>query len=99
MNTVLLIGKIKNHPSFKQTNEGINMAFVVLETNKKTKNSDNENFNVIFWNQTADYLKTNIKKDDSVVIRGRLRPNNYQKENKEIIYRTEIIGEKISHLN
>lgn len=101
MNTLLLIGKVKQHPIFKQTNEGVNIAYTVIETNKKIKNKgdENENFNVIFWNQTAEYLKDNIKKDDYVMIRARLKPNNYKKEDKEIIYRTEIIGEKISNLN
>ena len=39
-----------------------------------------------------------INENSTVAIRGRLKANNYRKDDGDVIYRNEIIAEKVSIL-
>ncbi len=94
MNQIILIGNIKEKPLFKTTTTGLNLATVLIE-----KNDNSDMYQFTFWNQNSEYVKDNIKEGDKVIIKGHLKANNFLKDDNEIYYRCELIGDRISVIN
>lgn len=94
MNTVTLIGTVKDIPEMKKTNNGLHYANLVIECMKNNEN-DKQDFSITFWNGQVNYIKESISNGDKVCIKAHLRSNNFQKENGELVYKCEIVGEKI----
>lgn len=98
MNQLTIVGTIKEVPNFKTTSTGLNFANILVQSNRITDKNIDE-FQITFWNQNLDYIKNNISNGDKVYIKAHLKSNNFNKENKETLYRNDIIGEKIHLIN
>lgn len=94
MNLLVVLGRIIEQPVLNVTTNGLNYCDLLIEP-IDNEDKTGEVFKVRLWKQSADYLKDNGKKGDSIIIKGRLKPNNYAKENGEIFYKADIVADKV----
>ena len=82
-----LLGNLTRDPEIKYTNEGMAIAEMRLAVNKRWKDKNGEDmevvdyFNVTAWNNLAENCVSSLKKGDRVIINGRLSLRKW--ENKE----------------
>ena len=102
MNTVCLIGKVKNKPEIIETSKGAKVAKVLLDVNRNFPNSngivETEVYQVQLWRGIADQFKECIHPGMMVGIRGRLTANNWETSAGNKIYSAEIIAEHVSFI-
>jgi len=102
LNTVFLVGRIKDDPRII-TKNGKEEVSLIVGVQRPFKNSDGiydtDYLKCILWNivasSTADYCKTG----DLVGLKGRLQGKTYDNEDNEMEYDTEFIVEKITFLS
>ena len=87
LNQMYLLGNLTRDPEIKYTNEGMAIAEMRLAVNKRWKDKNGEDmevvdyFNVTAWNNLAENCVSSLKKGDRVIINGRLSLRKW--ENKE----------------
>ncbi|MBR5290232.1 MAG: single-stranded DNA-binding protein [Erysipelotrichaceae bacterium] len=103
MNTVCLIGKVKNKPEIIETSKGSKVAKILLDVNRNFPNSngviESEVYQVQLWRGIADQFKDCINPGMTVGIKGRLTANNWETSAGNKIYSAEIIAEHISFIH
>ena len=103
MNTVCLIGKVKNKPEIIETTKGSKVAKILLDVNRNFPNSngviESEVFQVQLWRGIADQFKDCINPGMIVGIKGRLSANNWETSSGNKIYSAEIIAEHVSFIH
>ena len=87
INQVYLLGNLTRDPDLKYTNEGMAIAEMGLAVNKRWKDADGQDnnivdfFNITAWNNLAENCASNLKKGDRVAIGGHLKLRTW--ENKD----------------
>ncbi|MBQ7890179.1 MAG: single-stranded DNA-binding protein [Erysipelotrichaceae bacterium] len=103
MNTVCLIGKVKNKPEIVETSKGAKVAKVQLDVQRNFPNSngvlESDIYQVQLWRGIAEQFKDCISPGMYVGVKGRLSANNWESANGNMIYSTEIIAEHISFIH
>ena len=103
MNTVCLIGKVKNKPEIIETAKGSKVAKILLDVNRNFPNSngvvESEVYQVQLWRGIADQFKDCIIPGMSVGIKGRLSAHNWETSAGNKIYSAEIIAEHVSFIH
>ena len=99
MNQIVLVGQVKETPSFRETNSGTKLGTMLLEVERTQKNPegghDKDVFAITLWRNLASECENVIRPGMSVGIKGRLTANNYLKGD-EIRYNSDIIAERVS---
>ena len=102
MNQVILFGNVKEMPSVKETSTGVSYINLIIDCPKLYANSEgvieSETYCVTVWRNMIDEVMKYVETGRMIAIRGRLHPNNFTKDDGTVIYRTEIIAEKVSFL-
>lgn len=99
MNQIILVGKLHESLSFKETAANIPMAQGIIEVKRPYQSGDGQEsdlYQVTFWRGNSEELKGKFQKGDLVVVKGRLSANNFLKDNGEVMYRAEITGERMT---
>lgn len=87
LNQIYLLGNLTRDPEIKYTNEGTAIVEMGIAVNKKWKDSNGEDmeivdfFNISAWNSLAENCANTLKKGDRVMISGHLNLRSW--ENKE----------------
>lgn len=99
MNQLILIGKIKELPQIKETTNGITVGRLTVEVKKGRKSGEqageNESYQFTLWRTLAEEVEKNAVIGANIAIKGRLQANNFTKDNGEIVYRSDLIAEKV----
>ncbi len=96
MNKVILLGFLAQDPTPREYPEKnlVMSNFSVAVTDSRNYNQSYF-FNCIAWNQTADYVNSNLHKGDFVAVDGRLTNRSYINKAGAKVYVTEIVVESI----
>ncbi len=95
-NSVNLVGRLGADPEFKTINGGTSVAKFSVATNESYKDGNGEKqeqtqwHNIIAWGKLAETVSKYLKKGSEVMLEGRLVYNNFESENGEKKYFTEI---------
>ena len=87
LNQIYLLGNLTRDPEIIYTNEGMAIAEMRLAVNKRWKDKNGEDmevvdyFNVTAWNNLAENCVNSLKKGDRVIVNGHLNLRNW--ENKD----------------
>ena len=85
LNTVTIMGRLTSDPNLSQTPNNISVCkfTVAVEDDIPDKNGKRSTqfITVIAWRQTAEFVARNFAKGKLIVVQGRLKNNNYEKEN------------------
>ena len=85
LNTVSIMGRLVADPDLRQTPNNISVCkfTVAVEDDIPDKNGKRATqfITVIAWRQTAEFVSRNFVKGKFIIVHGRLKNNNYEKEN------------------
>lgn len=96
LNKVLLIGNLTRDPEIRYTSSGAAMCTFGIATNRTWKDSEGEVkeeaefHNLVSWNKMAEICYQILAKGMMAYIEGELRTRNWENENGETRYRTEV---------
>lgn len=101
MNQVVMVGRVKELPTIRETENGNKIGQLVIEVERSFKNAQGEiekdEFVVTLWRGIAEECHKSCSAGSVIGVKGRLQANNYSKED-ILSYKSEIIAEKVSIL-
>ena len=101
MNKVILIGRLTKDPEIRytQNNTGVVNLTIAVDGRKDEQGNKTADFiNCVAWGQSADFLSKYIKKGFLVSIVGKLQTRNYQGQDGQMHYVTEVFVENLENL-
>lgn len=100
-NMVYLIGRLTENPTIEKVGEDREVCTITLAVQRTYKNEDGiyetDYLKCILWNALATHTTEYCRKGDLVGIKGRIQNAKYE-NNGDIIYKNEIVVDKISFL-
>ncbi|EKY8193813.1 single-stranded DNA-binding protein, partial [Enterococcus faecalis] len=96
-NNVTLIGRPTKDPDLRYTASGTAVATFTLAVNRNytNQNGDRETdfINCVIWRKPAETLANYVRKGTLIGISGRLQTRNYENQQGQRVYVTEVIVE------
>lgn len=99
MNKVILMGRLTRDPEVRYTqNTNTLVASFSLAVNRRFAKEGEERqadfINIVAWNKTGEFCSKYFKKGQQVAVIGRIQTRNWEDENKQKHYITEVIAEE-----
>ncbi|HEN7824082.1 TPA: single-stranded DNA-binding protein [Streptococcus agalactiae] len=102
MNNVVLVGRLTRDVELKYTQSNVAVATFTLAVNRPFKNEAGEReadfINCVIWRQSAENLANWCKKGALIGITGRIQTRNYENQQGQRVYVTEVIAESFQLL-
>lgn len=102
MNKVTLVGRLVEDPKIENLSKEQSRTVITLAISRDYKNSEGDDdvdfIKCVLWNGIASATKDYCHKGDVVSVKGKLQSRNYETEDKEKKYVTEVIVEKITFI-
>lgn len=102
INNVVLVGRLTKAVDLRYTSNGTAFASftVAVERNFKNQNGEKETdfINCVMWRKPAENLANYTKKGSLIGVSGRIQTRNYENEQGQRVYVTEVLAEKFSFL-
>jgi single-strand DNA-binding protein len=98
LNKVLIIGRLGKDPEMRYTPGGSPVATFSVAAGRQWKDGngdaheETEWFNVVTWNKLAEICNEHLRKSSRVYIEGRLQTRQWQDQDGQSHYRTEVIA-------
>lgn len=103
MNEFRFCGRALETPELLESEKGSKYARLFLRVEREYKNSDGtvdtDDFRITCFKSLAEEIEKNVKKGQTLIMKGRLQENNFVKDNGDTIYRAELVGDKIFYVN
>lgn len=103
MNKVFLIGRLTRDPELRYTGSNIPVATFSLAVNRNFANQSGEReadfINIVVWRKQAENVKNYIGQGSQVAIDGRIQTRNYDDQNGQKRYVTEVVADNIQFLD
>ena len=102
INNTVLIGRVTKDVELKYTPANQAVAQFTLAVNRTFKNANGEResdfINCVIWRQAAENFANWVKKGALVGITGRIQTRNYENQQGQRVYITEVIAENFQML-
>lgn len=104
INKVILIGNVGADPEVRYLDGGVAVARFSLATTEVYNNKNGEQVrqtewhNIVLWRNLAQIAEKYVKKGMLLYIEGRLRTRNWEDQNGNKRYTTEIYGDNMQML-
>ena len=102
LNSVCLVGRLTSDAELRYTPSNVAVATFTLAVNRNRKSENGEReadfINVVIWRQQAENLANWAKKGTLVGITGRIQTRNYENQQGQRVYVTEVIAENFQVL-
>lgn len=99
MNKVILIGRLTRDPELRYTGSNTPVATFSLAVNRSFTNQNGEReadfINCVVWRKLAETVKNYLSQGSQVAVEGRIQTRNYDDQNGQKRYVTEVIVENI----
>ena len=100
MNKVILMGRLTKDPETRYTQTtNTQVTSFTLAVNKRFVKDGEERqadfINIVAWNKTAEFCSKYFKKGQQVGVIGRLQVRNWEDEQGQKHYVTEVIAEEV----
>ncbi len=98
MNEFKFYGRALEKPELIETEKGYKYCNLLISVERAYKPVDSpsyDEFKITLFKNVASEACERIKKGNSLIVKGRLQQNNFDKDSGEIVYRPELVGEKI----
>ncbi len=103
MNKAILVGRLTKDPELKTTGSGVSVCSFTLAINRRFKNSegnyDADFINCVAWRQQAEFISKYFSKGRMVGVCGSIQTRNYEREDGQRVYITEVVAEEISFVD
>lgn len=102
LNQVVLVGRLTADPQTETAENGKKHSTIILAVQRTFKNQDNvyetDFIKCVLWDAIASNTAEYCHKGDIVGIKGRIQVSNYEDEQGNKKYSTEVIAEKVTFL-
>lgn len=104
VNKVMLIGRLGSDPDIRYTPAGSAVANFNIATNRAWKDRDGnlqestDWHRIVLWARQAEFAKEYVKKGNRVYIEGRLQTREWEDQNGQKRYTTEVVANDIQLL-
>ena len=102
INNTVLIGRVTKDIELKQTQANKSVTQFVLVVNRQFKNANGEReadfINIVAWGKTAELLAQYAHKGSQIGITGRIQTRNYENQQGQRVYITEVIADNFQML-
>lgn len=102
INNVVLVGRMTRDAELRYTPSNQAVATFTLAVNRNFKNQNGEReadfINVVIWRQQAENLANWAKKGALIGITGRIQTRNYENQQGQRVYVTEVIADNFQLL-
>lgn len=100
MNKVCLIGRLTKDPDvrYTQTSNTLVATFTIAVNRRFTRENDEikaDFINIIAWAKTGEFCSNYFKKGQQVGICGRIQTRNWEDEQGQRKYATEVVAEEV----
>ena len=96
INNVVLVGRMTRDAELRYTQSNIAVATFTLAVNRNFKNENGDReadfINVVIWRQAAENLANWAKKGTLIGITGAIQTRNYENQQGQRVYVTEVIA-------
>lgn len=102
MNKVVLIGNISTDIQLRYTQSNMAVATFNLALNrpKKQDGTQEADFpNIVVWGKQAENINKYLKKGSKLALEGRIQTRNYDDQNGNKRYVTEVVAENVQFLD
>jgi len=105
LNQVQLIGNVGNDPEVREVQGGAKVASFRLATTERytdrngEKQSNTDWHNIVAWNKTAEIIEKLVRKGANLFIAGKLKTRQWQDQQGNKRYTTEVAVENIQILD
>jgi len=105
LNQVQLIGNVGNDPEVREVQGGSKVASFRLATTERytdrngEKQSNTDWHNIVAWNKTAEIIEKLVRKGANLFIAGKLKTRQWQDQQGNKRYTTEVAVENIQILD
>ena len=102
MNKVVLIGRLTRDPELRYTGNNTPVATFTLAVNRPFSNQQGEReadfINVVVWRKQAENVKNYLTQGSQAAVEGRLQTRNYDDQNGQKRYVTEVVADNVEFL-
>lgn len=102
INNVTLVGRLTRDPDLRYTPQNLAVATFLLAVNRQYKNANGEReadfINCVIWRQQAENLANWAKKGALIAITGRIQTRNYENQQGQRVYVTEVVADTFQML-
>ena len=102
INQTVLVGRLANEVKLKYTpsNQAVATFSLAVNRNFKSQNGEREAdfINCVIWRQQAENLANWAKKGALIGITGRIQTRNYENQQGQRVYVTEVVAESFQLL-
>ena len=102
INNVTLVGRLTKDVELKYTPANQAVAQFTLAVNRTFKNANGEResdfVNCVIWRKSAENFANFVKKGALIGITGRIQTRNYENQQGQRVYATEVIAENFQML-
>lgn len=102
INNVVLVGRTTREIELKYTNNDLAYANLTLAVDRNFKNKNGEReadfINIVIWRQQAENLANWAKKGTLLGITGRIQTRNYENQQGQHVYVTEVVADNFQIL-
>ena len=102
INNVVLVGRMTKDAELRYTPSNVAVATFTLAVNRNRKNENGEReadfINCVIWRQAAENLANWAKKGSLIGVTGRIQTRNYENQQGQRVYVTEVVAESFQLL-
>nr|DAT14997.1 MAG TPA: Single strand binding protein [Caudoviricetes sp.] len=102
INNTVLVGRLTKDVELRYTPSNVAVATFTLAVNRTFKNENGEReadfINCVMWRQQAENLANWAKKGALIGITGRIQTRNYDNQQGQRVYITEVVAEQFQLL-
>lgn len=103
MNKVVLTGRITRDPEIRYTQNGLsNLRFSIAVDRAIARDASGNRqadfINCVAFGQQADFISRYVKKGNMLAIEGRIQTGQYQDQNNQTRYTTDVIVERVENM-
>ena len=103
MNKVLLVGNLTKDPELTTTTNGISVCRFSIAVSRRYVGASGERetdfINIVVWRKQAENCKNYINQGSQVAIDGRIQTRNYEDQNGQKRYVTEVVADNVQFLD
>lgn len=102
INRVILVGRITKDPEIRYLQNGTSTVSFTIAIDRQFVGQNGERgadfINCVAWRNQADFISRYIKKGYMISVEGRIQTRQYQDQQGQTRYVTEVLAESVSNL-
>lgn len=101
LNRVALVGRLTRDPELRRTSNGkaVTSFNLAVERNFKSDNQEADFINCVCWGKIAENTERYCSKGSLVSVDGRIQTRNYENNQGQKVYVTEVIADSVQFIN